>query len=413
MLVAAAIGLVIGGVAVYFATGGTAAPAAGGPTAATAGDAGEAGQGGAADGPAQQQGPPPALVRVGRVEQQRLENRIELVGRLEQVRDAIVAAEVEGKVLDVPMEEGDLVVAGQTVLAEIDGVWARADLAAAEADVASAKATLDQSERDLAYLRELAEAGSAKPKEVDDAAAKVESDRAALEAARARLERAVARAARLKVVAPFDGVVVQKLVERGQWVSPGMGVAEVYSRGQIDAVVDVPEKWINQVALGDRVEVRIEPLSRLVSGRVIAVVPAGGNSARTFPVKIRLPNEDETLKPGMSVTALIAVGQERPRLTVPRDAVQVRPDGVVVWMAMEGEGPMPVAMPMPVRLWFGVEDRMVIEPIPGPGPALAEGTRVVIEGAERLFPTQPLNIEGEDGREGEAAGADGPDATPG
>ena len=71
----------------------------------------------------------PATVRVGVAETQKLRPRLAVIGRLREVRLATVAAEVEGKVLAVPVQEGDPVVGGQTVLAEIDGVWAGLDLA--------------------------------------------------------------------------------------------------------------------------------------------------------------------------------------------------------------------------------------------------------------------------------------------
>src|SRR5690606_28274597 len=120
--------------------------------------------------------------------------------RLEEVRRATIAAEVEGKIIAAPVEEGDRVEAGRTMLVRVDPVWAQAALQMAEAQVASAEAELDQSRRDLAYLEQLQSAGSAKPKEVDDARAAVLSDEAQLSSARAAREEAATRVSRLDVV---------------------------------------------------------------------------------------------------------------------------------------------------------------------------------------------------------------------
>lgn len=357
------------------------------------------------------QGPPPAAVRVGRATQETLQQRFEVVGRLEEVRRATIAAEVEGKVIAAPVEEGDRVEAGETVLVRIDPVWARAALQMAEAQVASARAELDQSRRDLAYLEQLQAAGSAKPKEVDDARAAVASDEAELTAALAARDEAATRVSRLEVVAPFDGAVVEKMVEVGQWVQVGDPVAELISTEEIDAVVYVPERLINRVSVGERVEVFVEPLGEAVEGEVVAVVPSGASAARTFPVKVRLDDLGGRLKSGMSVLARLPVGESKPVLTVPRDAVLFQGGEAVVWAAVspggtwgeaagEAGGPsgaappaMPQAMPMNVEVLFGVDERYAVQPLPSMGGAkLAAEMPVVIEGAEQLFPTQPLMI---------------------
>ncbi len=336
---------------------------------------------------------PPAHVRLGTAKTQPLRQRIAVVGRLEEVRQATVAAEVAGKVLDVPVEEGDPVKAGQTVLAKIDDAWAAQSLKRAEAEVAAAQATLAQSELELKYLEQLLAAQSAKPKEVDDMRARVASDRARLAAAIAERDRAKLEVERLIVLAPFDGVVTRKIAEIGQWVSPGEDIVELISTGEIDAVADVPEREIDRIQVGDLARVHIDPLDRWVEGEIVSINPNGLNNARTFRVKVRLDDLDGQLKPGMSVTAWLAVGPESDHLTVPQDAVYYTPDGTQVWVALPGSdgSPMPSAMFVPVRTLFSVGDRVVVEPVSKEGAALlADGAQVVVEGMEDLFPGRPL-----------------------
>ncbi len=352
-------------------------------------------------------GMPPATVRVGAVTQVQVQDRFDVVGRLVELRRTTVAAESAGKILTVPMEEGDRVVGGETVLARIDPIWSAVALEAAEARVAAAEAQLERSEREKAYLEELQQGGAARPKEVDDARAQAKADRAALGAALAERNEARQRAGRVDVLAPFDGHVVRKLVEVGQWVEPGGAVAEVVSAGEVDAVVGVPERLINQVRVGGRVEVTVEPLDRRFGGEVVAVVPSAATAARTFPVKIRLSDEGGLLKPGMSVLAHLPAGESSLQLTMPRDAVLFQGGRATVWAAVEpspaaeagaaatgeegagGAGPaMPVAASLPVEVLFGVGDRYAVRG------ALEPGMRVVIEGGEMLMPQQPLIVLG-------------------
>jgi RND family efflux transporter MFP subunit len=366
-------------------------------------------------------GPPPAQVRVAAMAERSLKPRFEVVGRLQELERTTVAAEVSGKLVAVPVEEGDRVEAGQTTLAKVEDVWAKLDLEAATADVAAAEATLDQSQRDLQYLEKLLEANSAKPKEVADQRASVKSDRATLDAAKARRARARQRVNRLTVTPPFDGVVVDKRAEVGQWVEPGTTVVEMVSRGQIDAVLNVPEKRINTVQVGDLVTVVVEPLAYQTNGEVVAVNPSGDNPARTFPVKVRLDDAKGKLKPGMSAIGQLPLAEAAQRLTVPRAAVSFGPRGASIWVAQppapagvapprDGEGAesgdsseegasgppaMPKAKRVDVEVLFPIEGGYAIKPVAGDeGADLNADQRVVIEGWERLMPGQPLKIVG-------------------
>ncbi len=346
---------------------------------------------------------PAQTVRVGAVSQQTLQERWPVIGRLREVRRSIVAAEQFGRIVAINVDQGDAVEGGVTELARIDNVWAKLNLAAGEANLAQAKAgvaeaqaNLNQANRELAYLEDLGARGSAKPKEVDDArsaaeAAKARLDRAHADvlAAEASLARAQENVSRLNVIAPFDGLVVAKHTEVGQWVDAGDAVVEIISRGQIDAVIDVPERLINDVELGERVEVRLTGLNIEAQGVVESITPTGATAARTFPVKVRLQDERGLLKAGMSVTAMIPAGRETPLLTVPRDALLRSPAGDVIWAAVDNQ-----AVKVPVKVLFGVADRYAVEVAPAYfGPPVVEGTQVVIEGGERLaFPGQPLNI---------------------
>ncbi|WP_432799295.1 efflux RND transporter periplasmic adaptor subunit [Poriferisphaera sp. WC338] len=343
-------------------------------------------------------GMPPANVRVADVQLENVQDRFDVVGRLEELQMSKVASEVEGKIKHVPVREGDVVKGGETVIAEVDGTWVQLAFESAKADEAARRATLDQSMRDLTMLEALEKARSAKPKEVADARAKVKSDSASLEAAQAAVRRAEEQLSRLNIIAPFDGVVISRDTEEGQWVNPGAGIASLISSGTIDAVVNVPERYINQIKVGDEVVLSMDAMHEEVKGNVVSVTPMGSSSSRTFPVKVRMSDENGRLLPGMSVTARLPIGEPREQVTVSKDAILQTVKGPVIWVAMpnpKGEG-MPMAMSVPVKLLFGLGDRMVVEPVSPTGKAmLGSGTQVVVMGAERIFmPGQPLMIDG-------------------
>lgn len=362
-----------------------------------------------AAGQAQQQAPdagmggmPPGKVRVASSRNDTIQQRFRVVGRLREIRRATVSSEISGRLIEVPVEEGDVVTGGKTVLAKIDDIWAKADLAAAEAQVAEAQSSLAQAKQDFEMLEELQKALSAKPREVQEAGHLVAQREAKLKEAIALRDRRKEEVERVTIIAPFDGVVVRKDAEVGQWVAPGTPVAEVVSRSKIDARLNVSEDVINQLSLGDALDVTIEPLNKTVRGQVAAINPAGDNAARTFPVDVRLDDQDGQLKLGMSVESYVPMGKSGSTLIVPRDAVLTRQGRSEVWVALPPDQPgqMPTAAPLPVNILFGVDEvHFAVRPLPtSQGQILEPGMQVVIEGAERLMPTQPLLIEDDQGR---------------
>jgi len=89
---------------------------------------------------------------VGSAVEMPLRQRFAVVGRLRELRRAELAAEVEGKLIEMAVEEGDAVEAGKTVVARIEDTWAALAVRQYEAEVAAAKSELGQAQRDLDYL---------------------------------------------------------------------------------------------------------------------------------------------------------------------------------------------------------------------------------------------------------------------
>lgn len=348
------------------------------------------------------QGPPPASVKVAQVGQRVAQQRIKVVGRLMEVKRSTVASEVEGKVLELLAPAGRDVVGGETVIARVDPVWSQLAVEQAQADLAAAKANAKKSAKDLELITLLHDRGSTDYQELIDAQGTADADAASVIALEAALHRAQESRARVEIIAPFDGTVSRKLVEKGMWLDPGTAVVEVVSRGLIDAVIDVPEQHISSLEKGTPIEITVVPLNETIQGQVQAINPDGSNSARTFSVKVRFDDQAGRYKVGMSVTARVPVRAQAEYLMVPRDAVQYAVDGPEVWMSlvMPGSAPgsMPQGLPMPVDVVFGDGDFFAVVPKPKiQGMDLFPGMDIVIEGAERLWPTRPLMVTNQPG----------------
>lgn len=343
-----------------------------------------------------QGGPPPANVRLDAVVEEVVAQHREATGQIVTLRRSVVATQEAGLVLEMSLEAGDRVERGQTI-ARLDDDRARLEVqrwdARIEADRATVQqrqAELSQAERDLVRIEELASRASAGESEQDQARTQVQSRKALVAEAQATLRTSQAELALaqrtlddMTIHAPFDGRVVAKLTEAGQWASIGDGIVTIVSLTELEARADIPERSVGALQTGDGViQLRIPALGKVVQGELIQIVPEADSLSRLFPIRIRVTDPEGRLRPGMSLTAIVPTGEEGPALTISEDAILRNAAGEFVYFDAGG-----TAQVATVTRLFAAGDRVVVR-----SPMLRAGTLLVVEGNERMFPTQPLNV---------------------
>ncbi|MHC4830544.1 MAG: efflux RND transporter periplasmic adaptor subunit, partial [Planctomycetota bacterium] len=219
--------------------------------------------------------------------------------------------------------------------------------------------------------------------EVQAANARVRAAEAERDQATILKERASQAEADMTVLAPFDGVVVRKRTEVGEWVRPGDPVVDLLDLDQIDVWLDVPERWLGR--LNDpKTELKIDVPATgdgfAVTGA--AVVPLADALSRLFPVRVRMQNPTRRLKPGMRVSGFVPTGEKRPVLTVHKDAILRDDAGAFVYFAAGTTAAVARIEP----LYATSRTRMAVR-----AQGLKPGSQVVTEGNERLFPGRPLS----------------------
>ncbi len=357
-----------------------------------------------------QGGPPPARVRVDAVRLETVEQRREVTGEVRAVKQSAVASEEAGLVISMNVEVGDRVEEGQ-VLARLNATLLKLELdqrrAMADSQravVAEEQTKLEKAARDLERLEQLASRAGASQNEVDDAKTAMAQAEARLVRAQADLANAQAqeewagrRVEYMDLKAPFTGLVVRKGTEIGQWVREGDTVVDMVALDEVDVYLDVPERFVEALTTsGAEVELRLPALRDSLIAREFIVISLGDRLARTFPVRVRLPNPDALLLPGMSVVGIAPTGSPIEALTVHKDAIMRSDAGAFVWF--DGGGMARVA---PVETMFAFGDRVVIR-----SPVLKQGMNVLVEGNERVFMGQPLQILSSDTRGSAAGGQD-------
>jgi RND family efflux transporter MFP subunit len=343
---------------------------------------------------AQGGGPPPAIVVLDPARMETVDQWREVTGELRATRRSRVASRQPGQVVALHVEEGSVVATGQEI-ARLDATLADLAVRAAEATVQTRRAgigvreaELDRWRKDWARYASLEGNAAVSKTEFDQAKAQVAVAEAALVQARADLAAAEAalastreRLAQLVVTAPYAGRVWKKLTDVGQWVAEGEGVVEIVALDRLEARLDVPEALAASLREGaSAVRVRVKALGEERPGTVQAVMPAADELSRLFAVRVVLANEGERLRPGMSITGLVATGTNAPTLTVHKDAILRDDAGEYVYWNAGG-----AAMVARVRTLFAVGDRVAVSG------ALPPGAEVIVKGNERiLFPGQPV-----------------------
>lgn len=225
-------------------------------------------------------------------------------------RQATVAAEVTGRLLEVRVEEGQKVSRGE-VLAVLEATLATADVQGAQARVAAADADLAETRRVLERTRALAKEGFATEATLSDAQARVDSALAQRNALKSDAERAAAHLSHYEIRAPFDGVVVNKAAQPGEMISPvsagggftRTGICTIVDMSSLEIEVDVSEAYIARVSEGQRVEAVLDAYPELdLPAHVIATIPAADRSRATVRVRIGFDDLDPRILPEMAIS---------------------------------------------------------------------------------------------------------------
>lgn len=162
-----------------------------------------------------------------------------LDGSLQAVRQATVAAQLGGNVLQLGVKAGDRVRAGQ-VLARLDGRDAQASVDRSQAAVSQAEAEARNAQLHVERTRELRRQGFLSQAALDQAETQARATQAGVEQAQAGRAQARLASGFSQIVAPFDGVVLATHLDAGDLASPGRPVATIYVPGALRAVVLVP-----------------------------------------------------------------------------------------------------------------------------------------------------------------------------
>lgn len=290
--VVAVVGISVAGAAAWWYQHKTPGAAAAGSVASSAQQAGAGG---------------PVLVEVGKVEAMTIDDDAQGVGALRSRQGVMLRPEVSGRISRLGFGDGQRVKRGQ-LLVQLDDTLQAAQVQQADAQASIARTNLQRN-------RELLAANFVSQSVVDQSAA-------ALQVAEAQVALAKAQLARMRIEAPFDGVVGIRSVSVGDYVKDGADLVNVEDLSSVWLDFRLAERYVARIKTGQPIEAQLDAMpGKAFKGQVDAVDSLLDANGRSLLVRARLPNQSGELRSGMFARTRVVFSSRANALVVPEEAL--------------------------------------------------------------------------------------------
>lgn len=310
-------------------------------------------------------GPPAMPVEAAVARTDTVVDAILATGQIEALQSIELRPDIEGRIAEIVVREGSFVAKGAPLF--------KVDDAELAAQVARAEADRDLARQSLTRTRELLGQKASSQSELERTEATSRSMDAQLALLKVRLDRTTVRA-------PFAGVTGQRYVSLGDYVTTDTKLLALQTVSPQRASFQVPERYADQLKLGQQVEFRVAALpGKEFIGRVDFVDPVVQLPGRTILVKAVVPNQRRELQSGMFIEARLATAVRPTAVVVPEDAILPLQGANYVWVVTDGKATrrqveLGVRTPGFVEVKSGVEAQEQV--VVGGQERLAEGAPV-------------------------------------
>jgi membrane fusion protein (multidrug efflux system) len=312
-------------------------------------------------------GPQATPVEVISLKPSTVQEDLQAVGSLRSNESVILRPEVSGRISTIGFKDGQVVKKGQLLIG--------LDASLNDAEVAQAKA-----EHDLALSNLQRSEDLARQKFISSSAQETAASNA--QVSEARLKLAQARQSKMRIVAPFDGVVGLRGVSLGDYVKDGTDLVNVEDVRVLKVDFRLPERNLAQVGVGQGVEVIADALpNERWQGKIEAINPRVDANGRSLELRALLENSRGQLRPGMFVRVRVIIGERANALLVPEEAIVPQGEEFYVYKVVDGQ-----ARRMLVKI--GVRRDARVEIVQG----LAPGDQVVTAGMRLTRDGQAVRI---------------------
>ena len=372
-------------------------------------------------------------VQIGKVAYMDIADEVRAVGNIQTEQRVIITSEIRGRVARIAVEEGMNVKAGNLV-AQIDSreyeltlERLRADLSASQkeykkaqeglrkedkdrldAQTRAAKSSLDLAKIELERTKKLVEQKVLPQSALDSAEDKLRQTSETLKASQAeqaagmksrqedieklesemqsiRKQVAVAELnlSKVNIVAPFDGVIISKEIERGAIANSGTSIVRMIGSSRLKAVLEVPQSYRNKLKKLKKAEFFAKELGlrfkyRKNLARLVRVIPDANIFSGNIKVQIDLPDPNPSMFPGLTLESTLNFGVRKNVLHVPAVSLVISEKGTVVYIVKDKKAHL-----VPVKAFKEHDDFVEIKDFTG---QLNANTDLILRGSGAVFP---------------------------
>lgn len=273
----------------------------------------------------------PAQFRFGEVERGNVQLTVSSTGTLSAVKTVSVGTQVSGQIAEIFVDFNDRVKKGQ-LLARIDPTLAQQSVEDARATLESRRAAFAQAEQEYERNRALLGAGLVAQSVFETAKSQYGVTRANVKAAEVALDRARRNLEFTEIMAPIDGVVVERNVDAGQTVAASMSTPQLFlianDLSQMQILANVDESDIAQIREGLPVKFTVQAMpDRTFNGTVrqVRLQSTVQENVVNYTVVVEVPNKEGNLLPGMTASVDFLAKSANNVLTVPNAALRFTP----------------------------------------------------------------------------------------
>ncbi|MDY6881029.1 MAG: efflux RND transporter periplasmic adaptor subunit [Thermodesulfobacteriota bacterium] len=328
--------------------------------------------------------PPPAKIRVSKIIEKEAFKRTKALGILVFDKLSHVSTEVAGLVEETSFSQGDRVTRGQR-LVRINTNLLDKDIRIGELRIKQVDIRIRKAEKDLRRYEELYRDKVTSENAYDNLKFSYLDLLEEKEVLKESLEKNRLLKSKSIIKVPFDGLVLQKHVDVGDWLVQGKAICQIGSIHDLYAKIPIAENLLKYSKSGAPIDVTLNAFGETLKGTIDGVIPIADQKTKNVFLKVRLP-ELKVIIENMSVTAYVPISDKRMMNMVPRDALVNFRGKDFIFTVQDNK-----AVPIPINIvtYAGKHAGIV-------GAAVSTGMPVVVEGNERLRAGQMVQIAGED-----------------
>jgi RND family efflux transporter MFP subunit len=306
-----------------------------------------------------------------------------VVGRAEPQQMTSIGFDTAGSVIDILVDEGQGVYQGQ-ILAVLDDQRLKAKMSELSAILNRAKSEYNLAELSLGRVVELVAKKLESAQRLDESRESLNAAKAFVDEVLARKQTLLVEISKTQLLAPFDGNVVSRLVDKGTVVSAGQTLFDLHQNGQLEARFALATDYVNKLSV-DQV-ITVSAKSKLTQGKIKSIASQRRVDTRTIDVIIRLTEANVSILPGDLLHIDISSDIDSQGFWIPRKALVSSVRGLWSLFVIEvtdGEHQLVTKL---VEMVYADDKKAYVRG------ALKEGDNVVIDGVQRLVSGQKVLI---------------------